>query len=78
MSSHHGEAISRLVASAHSEGDDAGEIPGQKILEPRRGRSINNVYYTAKKFNKISKKADLVGGLNVPLIRLLQFHETGL
>lgn len=76
MRSHHGEAISRLVASAHSEGDDAGEIPGHKILKPSRATSLNIINYTAKKENKISKQADLVGRLNVPLIRLFQLRET--
>lgn len=35
VSSHHGEAVSRLVAAAHRKGDDAGEIPGHKILKTK-------------------------------------------
>lgn len=33
VSSDHGEAISWQVASTHSEGDEAGEVPGHKILQ---------------------------------------------
>lgn len=32
VGSDHGETVSRQVASAHCEGDDAGEVPGQKVL----------------------------------------------
>lgn len=32
----HGEAVSWQVASAHSEGDDAGEVPGHKVLKRAR------------------------------------------
>lgn len=54
MSSHHGEAISWLVASSHSEGDDAWEIPGQKVLKPRRKKSYNIMKYTHKRLIKKS------------------------
>lgn len=31
--SDHREAVSRHVASAHGEGDEAGEVPGHKVLK---------------------------------------------
>lgn len=36
---HHGKPIARQVASAHREGDDAGEVPGHEVLrrETQRG-----------------------------------------
>lgn len=33
VGSDHGEAVSCLVASADGESDDAGEVPGQKVLK---------------------------------------------
>lgn len=33
VGSDHGEAVSWQVASAHSESDDTGEVPGQKVLK---------------------------------------------
>lgn len=32
MCSHHGKTIAWQVASAHREGNDAGEVPGQEVL----------------------------------------------
>lgn len=36
MSSDHGEAVSWQVASAHGEGDEAGKVPGHKVLQGDR------------------------------------------
>lgn len=33
MCSDHGEAVSWQVVSAHGEGDEAGEVPGHKVLQ---------------------------------------------
>lgn len=33
VGSDHGEAVSRQVASAHGEGDEAGVVPGHKVLQ---------------------------------------------
>lgn len=38
VGSDHGEAISWQVASAHGEGDEAGEVPGDEVLQSRRSR----------------------------------------
>lgn len=43
MCAHHGEAVPRLVAFAHSKGDDAGEIPGQKILSKTSRQTCYNI-----------------------------------
>lgn len=37
--SDHREAISWHVASAHSEGDEAGEVPGHKVLKRAEDQS---------------------------------------
>lgn len=47
----HGEAISRKVASAHSEGDEAGVVPGHKVLKRAnmfKPRSFLNVHSSAE------------------------------
>lgn len=33
VSADHGEAVPRQEASAHGEGDEAGEVPGHEVLE---------------------------------------------
>lgn len=50
VGSDHGEAVSWQVAPAHREGDDTGEVPGQKVLK----REENWVYrMTDYKYVKI-------------------------
>lgn len=50
VGSNHGEAISWQIVPAHREGDDAGEVPGQKVLK----RDKNSVYkMTDYKYVKI-------------------------
>lgn len=38
----HGEAVSWQVASAYSEGDEAGEVPGHKVLKGAENRSYTS------------------------------------
>lgn len=39
VGSDHGEAVSWQVASAHGEGDEAGEVPGHKVLKRAADRN---------------------------------------
>lgn len=56
MRSHHGEAVPRLVASAHREGDDAGEVSGHKILKQAAEHASASGTSRHQKHPEIGKK----------------------
>lgn len=53
VGSDHGEAVSRQVASAHGEGDEAGVVPGHKVLQ-RAGGNSNITDWSTERFRHLT------------------------